>query len=178
MAELVDAHGSGPCAARCGGSSPSVGTRHKRSIDENQSAFCVLGSTRKAPAHFAGRARTHVPPRGSLTTRQGLVQCMREFWHGVRAAVVESGPHMTRLDFVLDDPRGRIGFLRVFTPAPSGAVVGAQRAILTGHDQGDGAPVLAIWRFHCAAEFAPSPLNHSSDQARSQRILEQLYSTD
>ena len=26
MAELVDAHGSGPCAARCGGSSPSVGT--------------------------------------------------------------------------------------------------------------------------------------------------------
>src|SRR5450830_357158 len=27
VAELVDAHGSGPCAARCGGSSPSVGTR-------------------------------------------------------------------------------------------------------------------------------------------------------
>ena len=26
MAELVDAHGSGPCAARCGGSNPSVGT--------------------------------------------------------------------------------------------------------------------------------------------------------
>src|SRR5471032_852167 len=26
VAELVDAHGSGPCAARCGGSSPSVGT--------------------------------------------------------------------------------------------------------------------------------------------------------
>jgi hypothetical protein len=24
---LVDAHGSGPCAARCGGSSPSVGTK-------------------------------------------------------------------------------------------------------------------------------------------------------
>ena len=27
VAELVDAHGSGPCAARCGGSSPSVGTK-------------------------------------------------------------------------------------------------------------------------------------------------------
>jgi hypothetical protein len=27
MAELVDAHGSGPCAARCGGSSPLPGTR-------------------------------------------------------------------------------------------------------------------------------------------------------
>ncbi len=26
VAELVDAHGSGPCAARCGGSNPSVGT--------------------------------------------------------------------------------------------------------------------------------------------------------
>ena len=26
MAELADAHGSGPCAARCGGSNPSVGT--------------------------------------------------------------------------------------------------------------------------------------------------------
>src|SRR5690606_33321337 len=26
MAELVDAHGSGPCAARCGGSSPLLGT--------------------------------------------------------------------------------------------------------------------------------------------------------
>jgi hypothetical protein len=26
VAELVDAHGSGPCAVRCGGSSPSVGT--------------------------------------------------------------------------------------------------------------------------------------------------------
>ncbi len=27
MAELVDAHGSGPCAARCGGSSPLLGTK-------------------------------------------------------------------------------------------------------------------------------------------------------
>ena len=27
MAELVDAHGSGPCAAMCGGSSPLLGTR-------------------------------------------------------------------------------------------------------------------------------------------------------
>ena len=26
VAELVDAHGSGPCAFGCGGSSPSVGT--------------------------------------------------------------------------------------------------------------------------------------------------------
>src|SRR5512133_2940165 len=30
VAELVDAHGSGPCAARCGGSSPSVGTKIKK----------------------------------------------------------------------------------------------------------------------------------------------------
>ena len=29
MAELVDAHGSGPCAARCGGSSPLLGTSFK-----------------------------------------------------------------------------------------------------------------------------------------------------
>lgn len=57
MAELVDAHGSGPCAARCGGSSPSVGTKTKRSVDENQPAFCVLGRTSKAPARFAGGTR-------------------------------------------------------------------------------------------------------------------------
>lgn len=30
MAELVDAHGSGPCAARCGGSSPLLGTIFER----------------------------------------------------------------------------------------------------------------------------------------------------
>jgi hypothetical protein len=29
MAELVDAHGSGPCAFGCGGSSPLLGTSYK-----------------------------------------------------------------------------------------------------------------------------------------------------
>ncbi len=32
MAELVDAHGSGPCALGCGGSSPLLGTKTKFSL--------------------------------------------------------------------------------------------------------------------------------------------------
>src|SRR5476651_2711978 len=36
VAELVDAHGSGPCAARCGGSSPSVGTTKFRKKASHQ----------------------------------------------------------------------------------------------------------------------------------------------
>src|SRR5471030_790104 len=36
VAELVDAHGSGPCAARCGGSSPSVGTKKFRKKASHQ----------------------------------------------------------------------------------------------------------------------------------------------
>jgi hypothetical protein len=39
VAELVDAHGSGPCAARCGGSSPSVGTRYKKEVAKAASFF-------------------------------------------------------------------------------------------------------------------------------------------
>ena len=39
VAELVDAHGSGPCAARCGGSSPSVGTKAFKSPLIRQRAF-------------------------------------------------------------------------------------------------------------------------------------------
>src|SRR5690625_4497485 len=41
VAELVDAHGSGPCAARCGGSSPLLGTTAKE-IDVNGRLFFCL----------------------------------------------------------------------------------------------------------------------------------------
>src|SRR3990167_4269073 len=36
MAELVDAHGSGPCAFGCGGSSPLLGTNNLRNNDCNR----------------------------------------------------------------------------------------------------------------------------------------------
>ncbi len=55
MAELVDAHGSGPCAARCGGSSPSVGTKCKKGVCESRLPFFT--PTSKAPACFAGGTR-------------------------------------------------------------------------------------------------------------------------
>src|SRR5471032_2270605 len=42
VAELVDAHGSGPCAARCGGSSPSVGTIYRISCTEKPQTFMSL----------------------------------------------------------------------------------------------------------------------------------------
>src|SRR5471032_2797809 len=42
VAELVDAHGSGPCAARCGGSSPSVGTIYRISCTEKPQTFTSL----------------------------------------------------------------------------------------------------------------------------------------
>ncbi len=45
VAELVDAHGSGPCAARCGGSSPLLGTKDSGSqeISKNPVKLLALG---------------------------------------------------------------------------------------------------------------------------------------
>ena len=40
VAELVDAHGSGPCAARCGGSNPSVGTITAKDKAESLENMC------------------------------------------------------------------------------------------------------------------------------------------
>ena len=46
VAELVDAHGSGPCAARCGGSSPLLGTtalaRQEPSNEQSLAGFFVF----------------------------------------------------------------------------------------------------------------------------------------
>ena len=42
VAELVDAHGSGPCAVRCGGSSPSVGTIYRTAVKEAPQALTSL----------------------------------------------------------------------------------------------------------------------------------------
>src|SRR5205085_1691415 len=56
----VDAHGSGPCAARCGGSSPSVGTKQKRSVAQ-ATDLLRLGRTSKAPSRFAGGTRKPGP---------------------------------------------------------------------------------------------------------------------
>src|SRR5471032_3508741 len=63
VAELVDAHGSGPCAARCGGSSPSVGTtkfRKKAAAPLKRSAaFFIFTLFRCTPL-------TAVPPCGMM----------------------------------------------------------------------------------------------------------------
>ena len=54
MAELVDAHGSGPCAARCGGSSPLLGTikQLKNRIKAQSVAGAVFLLPVKLPAYF------------------------------------------------------------------------------------------------------------------------------
>ncbi len=74
MAELVDAHGSGPCAARRGGSSPLLGTKFpfQTVLDDPETihepresgVFCWFGVLRR-PARvvgiFAGTRREHFP---------------------------------------------------------------------------------------------------------------------
>ena len=59
VAELVDAHGSGPCAARCGGSSPSVGTTLPDRQSQNAAAFA------KGMRRFAVHTLYPVQPRCS-----------------------------------------------------------------------------------------------------------------
>src|SRR5450830_1136235 len=56
VAELVDAHGSGPCAARCGGSSPSVGTTLLKQFSALSSSFKVtcLGKTPQPSSEDCG----------------------------------------------------------------------------------------------------------------------------
>src|SRR5665811_553065 len=49
MAELVDAHGSGPCAARCGGSSPLLGTSTQHG-SRKRAISLFVPETGKAPA--------------------------------------------------------------------------------------------------------------------------------
>src|SRR4030067_273001 len=57
MAELVDAHGSGPCAARCGGSSPLLGTSTKH------------GSRKRAIPFFVPRKAKHASRQDSKGIR-------------------------------------------------------------------------------------------------------------
>ncbi len=71
MAELVDAHGSGPCAARCGGSSPSVGTKLERQTARSKDrAVCLSSLVRSEGVYpsLRGRQRefaTHASRRWS-----------------------------------------------------------------------------------------------------------------
>ena len=66
VAELVDAHGSGPCAARCGGSSPLLGTNPEKLIVARQSAFFMpraewFSEERCRSRHvFAGQEKWHL----------------------------------------------------------------------------------------------------------------------
>ncbi len=71
MAELVDAHGSGPCAARCGGSSPLLGTNssaESRVTSKGYAAFVFSGPSRWATFRAFARSRaggTVRPCRGA-----------------------------------------------------------------------------------------------------------------
>ena len=67
VAELVDAHGSGPCAARCGGSSPFLGTMIKVRT-ANLFSFQVLTRS-KTRARLAQRTR-----KISLASETGVAQ--------------------------------------------------------------------------------------------------------
>src|SRR5471032_2862328 len=60
VAELVDAHGSGPCAARCGGSSPSVGTTYRisrKAADFYESAAFFIGARKTSIINSRARPR-------------------------------------------------------------------------------------------------------------------------
>ena len=95
VAELVDAHGSGPCAARCGGSSPSVGTTEFRKKPPS-GGFFVFQWRHRAADHFRPAWRTRsTRPKINIrvsTLKQGgnvrdfhfrqLISCPSNHCHG------------------------------------------------------------------------------------------------
>ncbi len=65
MAELVDAHGSGPCAFGCGGSSPLLGTSKTRPLLSFNSSEILEKRT--------GILLANSKPAGSKITQQSWV---------------------------------------------------------------------------------------------------------
>ena len=77
VAELVDAHGSGPCAARCGGSSPSVGTIYWKQIrrsmqDRRVGSLCPRGRLSSNSSNQC--------PRGGIGRRARFRSVCRKVW--------------------------------------------------------------------------------------------------
>ncbi len=67
VAELVDAHGSGPCAVRCGGSSPSVGTIYRIAVKKTRQTFIGLPRFFVCPIFFKPRRQFVRTAKLSLT---------------------------------------------------------------------------------------------------------------
>ncbi len=94
VAELVDAHGSGPCAARCGGSSPSVGTKSGKGVRENELPF--LFSARADSRPDQARAIEHDVPSHPAFTTLSAISCL-------------PSPKLSRRISRSSSPRGGIG---------------------------------------------------------------------
>lgn len=93
MAELVDAHGSGPCAARCGGSNPSVGTKKSAELTRFRRVFYYLHPAKamsdQPQTNKAGKTLFYDPEVHrirSFVTRTGRVSS------GQERAIQELGP--------------------------------------------------------------------------------------
>ena len=68
MAELVDAHGSGPCAARCGGSSPLLGT--STCLQQSIHVYITLKKHEVTIIHVSASCiRTSIPVHRHLSFR-------------------------------------------------------------------------------------------------------------
>ncbi len=80
VAELVDAHGSGPCAARRGGSSPLLGTIFKQQCEYFQSVSYFVRSLPPfaIPTVVFVAAHSWLPCAGGTASRQRMAK-----WPGV-----------------------------------------------------------------------------------------------
>ena len=127
MAELVDAHGSGPCAARCGGSSPSVGTKQKRSVAQ-ATGLSRLAATSKAPARFAGGTRKPGPAGpGGVAERDRVPP-----WAPKQKRSVAQATGLLRLAATSNAPARFAGGTRKPGPAGPGGVAVRDRASSVG----------------------------------------------
>ena len=81
MAELVDAHGSGPCAFGCGGSSPLLGTKIPQKADRRKMVgflYCGLGNRGRIDIQAQFNLVLFMPPtEPACPTGKGLCGWVR-----------------------------------------------------------------------------------------------------
>jgi hypothetical protein len=124
MAELVDAHGSGPCTARCEGSSPFLGTKF-RPRSQNDRGFCFSGvqvfacATRKRYGSLTS-GLIHPPYRGREVLFGRLACIVPHEWSSTSPSIGEAGwgvgRHIPnpRLTHLIPTPKTR----RILPPSP------------------------------------------------------------
>ena len=107
VAELVDAHGSGPCAARCGGSSPFPGTTLTL-----PRVSPVEGDVTAAPDRVDGRGqRPHLGALGMIPCPSPAVAATRRCGRCGRSWVVGNDMHFAQ-------SAGRAAIVAVSPPPP------------------------------------------------------------